>query len=150
MSSANRVKSILLANSGPAAASPRKPVQRSKTRAKRRDDLRLIFATTVMVGALAGLYAFVDAQPVAKIAAIGADEAVLRRNQALIRAHRMGSILFMSPYQYCELHRFDNFTGNTVAIDYVDCEATAEEQITANTLAAKSENMKGMLSGFKK
>ena len=85
----------------------------------------------------------------AKVAAAGADD-VVRRNEALARAHRMGSILSLSPYQYCELHRFDNLTGNTVAIDYVDCEATAEKQITADTLAAKTENLKGVLSSFKK
>jgi hypothetical protein len=148
MSSIGRVKSILLASGGRAAAAPTS-VQRRAARARRRDGLRLLVATLVMAGALAGLYAFIDAQPVAKVAAAGADD-VVRRNEALARAHRMGSILFLSPYQYCELHRFDNLTGNTVAIDYVDCEATAEKQITADTLAAKTENLKGVLSSFKK
>lgn len=154
MSSADRVKSILQANSGPANARLnmrrlQKPAQRPQARVTRRDGLRLAVATILVAGALVGLYAFIDSQPVAKVAAIDADE-VSRRNEAQIRAHRMGSILFLSPYQYCELHRFDNFTGNTVAIDYVDCEATAEKQITADTLAAKTESMKGVLSSFKK
>lgn len=149
MSSADRVKSILVANRRPAAASP-KGMLRPPPRARGRDGLRLLFATVVMAGVLAGVYAFVDPQPVAKVGAVDAADDVVRRNEALVRAHRMGSILFLSPYQYCELHRFDNLTGNTVAIDYVDCEATAEKQITADTMAAKTESMKDVLSSFKR
>ncbi len=154
MSSADRVKSILQANSGPGnvrlnTGRQQKPEPPLRARVTRRDGLRLAVATMLVAGSLAGLYVFIGAQPVTKIAAIDAGE-IMRRNEAQIWAHRMGSILFMSPYQYCELHRFDNFTGDTVAIDYVDCEATAEKQITADTQAAKTESMKGMLSSFKK
>lgn len=154
MSSADRVKSILQANGGPAnvrlnAGRLQKSAQRPQTRVTRRDGVRLAVATVLVAGALVGLYAFIGAQPVTKVTAIEADE-VLRRNEAQIRAHRMGSILFQSPYQYCELHRFDNLTGNTVAIDYVDCEAAAEKQIAADEPTAKAESMKGVLSSFKK
>ena len=149
MSSADRVKSILAANSRPAVSRLQKPAQRLQTRVTRRDGLRLAVATFLMAGALVGLYFFIGAQPVTKVAAVD-DGEVLRRNEAQVQAHRMGSILFLSPYQYCELHRFDNLTGNTVAIDYVDCEATAEKQITAETLATKADNMKNVLSSFKK
>ncbi len=154
MSSADRVKSILQANSGSAnvrvnKGRQQKPEPPPRARVTRRDGLRLAVATMLVAGALAGLYVFIGAQPVTKVAAIDAGE-IMRRNEAQIWAHRMGSILFMSPYQYCELHRFDNFTGDTVAIDYVDCEATAEKQITAETRAAKTESMKGVLSSFKK
>jgi hypothetical protein len=154
MSSVDRVKSILQANSGPAKARVnagrlQKLAPRPQARVTRRDGVRLAVATLLVAGALAGLYVFVGAQPVTKVTAVDTGE-VERRNEAEIKAHRMGSILFLSPYQYCELHRFDNFTGNTVAIDYVDCEATAEKQITAETLATKAESMKGVLSSFKK
>ena len=160
MSSVDRVKSILKANSGPAgvrfsapvranAGRIQPPMQRPQARVTRRDALRLALATTLLAGALAGLYFFIGSQPLPQVAAID-DGEVLRRNEAQAQARRMGSILFLSPYQFCELHRFDNQTGNTVAIEYVDCEETVEKQITADTLGAKTENMKNVLSSFKK
>ena len=149
MSSADHVKSIMPANSRLNVGRLQKPAQSLPARVTRRDGLRLAVATLLMAGALVGLYAFIGAQPATKVAAVDEGE-VLRRNEAQIQARRMGSILFLSPYQYCELHRFDNLTGDTVAIDYVDCEATAESQITAETLATKTENMKNVLSSFKK
>lgn len=127
----------------------RRSALRPQARVTRRDGLLLVFATMLVAGMLVAAYTFIANRPLPQVAALDQSE-VLRRYEAQRQARRMGSILFMSPYQYCELHRFDNFTGNTVAIDYVDCESTVEQQTTAETLAAKAANMKDVLSSFKR
>ena len=73
-----------------------------------------------------------------------------QREAKALLARRNGTILFVTAEKLCEEHRFDNLTGHTVAIDYVDCEERLARDAKAKQEAAKTANMKGMLASFKK
>ncbi len=142
----NRVKAILLANSG--LGLMKRPTPRRAVWSLRRDGLRLVVATAVVAAALAALYNLVGDMPFTRISV---DEAtVARRIQAEIEARRIGSILFLSSDRLCEEHQFDNRTGNTVSIDLVDCAARLERGTSVELQAAKAAGLQNMFSSFKK
>lgn len=142
----NRVKAILLANSG--LGLMRRPSPRRAVWSLRRDGVRLAIATAVVAAALAALYGAVGEISFARIPV---DEAtVARRIQAEIEARRIGSILFLSSDRLCEEHQFDNRTGNTVSIDLVDCATRLERGNGADLQAAKAAGMQNMFSSFRK
>jgi hypothetical protein len=148
----NRVQSILLAHAGPPVGLPKKPTPSRARRPARRDGLRLAVAILLMTGALLGLYGSIAGLPLMKVPVV--DEAgALRRIEAQAQARRIGSILFLAPDRFCEEHSFDNFTGNTVSIQYIDCDGRLAGRIAADTAAAKTgntQNMQDMLASFKK
>jgi hypothetical protein len=126
---------------------------RERTPFLRHDGVRLVAATAVVGAALFGLYSLTGNQPPAPVldeATIAARlaETQQRESKALL-ARRNGTILFVTADKLCEEHRFDNQTGHTVAIDYVDCEERLSRDI-AKQEASKAANMKGMLASFKK
>jgi hypothetical protein len=147
----NRVRAILLAHAGPPLnlLKARGPLR--SRRAAWRDGLRFVVAILLTAGALAGVYASIAASPFMKVKIV--DEAAeLRRIEAEAQARRIGSILFLAPDRFCEEHSFDNKTGNTVAIQTIDCDARLAGRTTADT-ATRSVNMQSMqdmLASFKK
>jgi len=147
----NRVRSILLAHAGPPVDFLKKPESSRSRRRARRDGLRLAVAILLTAGVLAGLYGSIASSPLMKVPVV--DEAgLLRRIQAEAQARRIGSILFLAPDRFCEEHSFDNATGNTVAIQTIDCDARLAGRPPADA-AAKSgnmQNMQDMLASFKK
>lgn len=149
----NRVRSILLANSGPPIGLLKKPTQSRKTRSARRDGVRLAVATAIVAAALLGLYGSLSGLPMMMKVPVVDEAAVLRRIEAQAQARRIGSILFLAPDRFCEEHSFDNFTGNTVSIQYIDCDGRLAGRTAADTAAAKAgntQNMQDMLASFKK
>jgi hypothetical protein len=129
-------------------------VVRERTPFLRHDGVRLIAATAVVGAALVGLYSVTAGQPPAPVldeATLAARLADTQRQEAkALQARRNGTILFVTAEKLCEEHRFDNLTGHTVAIDYVDCEERLAREANAKQEAAKTANMKGMLASFKK
>jgi len=143
----NRVRAILLANSGLGLI--KRPTPRRSVWSLRRDGMRFALAATVVVGALVALYGLIGTSPFAKVAVVD-EAAVMRSIEAQIRARRIGSILFLTSDRLCEEHAFDNVTGYTVSIDYVDCETRLENKNKIEAQAAKTASMQGMLASFKK
>ncbi len=119
----------------------------------RHDSIRLTAATAVVVVSLFGLYCVTVGEPSSPVmteATAAARLADTQRQEALaFEARRRGTILFVSTDKYCEEHKFDNVTGQTLAIDYVDCEERLARDANVNR-AAKTSNMKGMLASFKR
>jgi hypothetical protein len=147
----NRVRSILLAHAGPPVSFLKKAEANRSRRPARRDGLRLAVAILITAGGLAGLYGSVASLPLMKAPVV--DEAgLLRRMEAQAQARRIGSILFLAPDRFCEEHSFDNFTGNTVSIQTIDCDARVAGKTTAETGAktGNMQNMQDMLASFKK
>ena len=147
----NRVRSILLAHAGPPVALLKRPAPIRARRPARRDGLRLAVAILMTAGALLGLYGTIAGSPLVKIPVVD-EAAVLRQIEAQAQARRIGSILFLAPDRFCEEHSFDNFTGNTVAIQTIDCDARLAGRIPADTAAkvGNMQNMQDMLASFKK
>lgn len=127
---------------------------RARTPYLRHDGVRLTAATAVVGAALFGLYSLTGNQPPAPVldeATIAARLADTKQREAkTLLARRNGTILFVTADKLCEEHRFDNATGYTVAIEYVDCEERLSRDATPKIEAAKTANMKGMLASFKK
>lgn len=149
----NRVQSILLANSGPPVSHLNKATQNRAKRSARRDGVRLTVATLIVAAALLGLYGSLSGLPMMMKVPVVDETAALRRIEAQAQARRIGSILFLAPDRFCEEHSFDNFTGNTVSIQYIDCDGRLAGRIAADTAAAKTgntQNMQDMLASFKK
>lgn len=149
----NRVQSILLANSGPPVSHLNKATQNRAKRSARRDGVRLTVATMIVAAALLGLYGSLSGLPMMMKVPVVDETAALRRIEAQAQARRIGSILFLAPDRFCEEHSFDNFTGNTVSIQYIDCDGRLAGRIAADTAAAKTgntQNMQDMLASFKK
>ena len=142
----NRVRAILLANSG--LGLMKRPSPHRAGWSPRRDGVRLAIATAVVAAALAALYSLVGEMPFTRIPV---DEAAAaRRVEAEIAARRVGSILFLSSDRLCEEHQFDNRTGNTVSIDFVDCAARLERGTGVDLQTEKAAGQQNMLSSFKK
>jgi hypothetical protein len=123
---------------------------RDRTMQLRRDSATLTLATALVGASLYGLYSYVGSKTIdpdfeAAAAARIADE---QRLEALAR--RKGTILFVTFGQYCEEHSFDNATGHTVGIDYVNCDERLKRESNARAEGAKAKNMKGMLASFNK
>lgn len=145
----NRVRAILLAHSGLGLL--KRPSLRRAVWSPRRDGIRLAVATAIVAAALAALYGLVGEMPFTRIPVD--DAAAARHIQAAIEARRIGSILFLSSDRLCEEHRFDNQTGNTVSIDFVDCAARLEHGTGTDLQAAKAAKAAGlqnMFSSFRK
>ncbi|HEY0301702.1 MAG TPA: hypothetical protein VGC36_10230 [Rhizomicrobium sp.] len=129
----NRVKAILLANSGIGLI--KRPAQKRARRITWRDGMRFAVAVTLGAVALFALYGLVAGTPFLKVEPV--DEAAeMRRIEAQAQARRFGSIVFLTSERMCEEHRFDNSNGYTVAINYVDCEARMGISIEAMAQAA--------------
>ena len=142
----NRVRAILLANSG--LGLMKRPSPRRAVWSLRRDGIRLAVATVLVAAALAVIYSIVGKTP---FTSVPVDEAaVARRIQAETEARRVGSILFLSSDRLYEEHQFDNRTGNTVSIDFVDCAARLDRGSGADLQAAKAAGLQNMFSSFKK
>lgn len=149
----NRVQSILLANSGPPVSHQNKATQNRAKRSARRDGVRLTVATLIVAAALLGLYGTLSGLPMMMKVPVVDEAAALRRIEAQMQARRIGSILFLAPDRFCEEHSFDNFTGNTVSIQYIDCDGRLAGRAEADATAAKTgntQNMQDMLASFKK
>jgi hypothetical protein len=131
-----------------------KQLIRDHTPYLRHDSVRLAAATAVVGAALFGVYSASISQPPgpvfdeASIAARLTD--TLRQEAQALAARRSGTILFVSTDKFCEEHRFDNVTGQTVAIDYVDCEERLSRETNVQPEAGKTASMKNMLASFKK
>lgn len=128
-----------------------KQAMRNRKARLRRDGIRLTLATAVVGVALFGLYVAIagKSQDIEKREAARLAE-IERLQAAKIQALRTGTILFVTFTKYCEEHRFDNSTGYTVGIDYVDCdERLARDKITKKEVATGTD-MKDMLASFKK
>lgn len=148
----NRVQSILLAHAGPPVRLPKKPAPSRARRPARRDGVRLAVAIVAMTGVLLGLYGSIAGLPWMRVPPVD-EAAALRRIEAQIQARRIGSILFLAPDRFCEEHSFDNLTGNTVSIQYIDCDGRLAGRIEADAAAARTgntQNMQNMLASFKK
>lgn len=129
-----------------------KKAMRDRTSRMRRDGIRLAIAMACLGAGLTAIYGYIssaspDNDP-ETIAARLAEEQ--RLDDEARQAYRTGTILFVTFTKYCEEHSFDNQTGNTVAIDHVDCEERLARDSRAKKEAAKGKNMKGMLASFKK
>ena len=148
----NRVQSILLANSGPPVSHLNKATQNRAKRSARRDGVRLTVATLIVAAALLGLYGTLSGLPMMKVPVVD-EAAALRRIEAQMQARRIGSILFLAPDRFCEEHSFDNVTGYTVSIQYIDCDGRLAGRTETEPAAAKAgntQNMQDMLASFKK
>jgi hypothetical protein len=131
-------------------------IARKQSAFLRHDGIRLTAATAVVGAALFGVYVWTGSPPQPPLpdeATLAARLAESQREAALaLQARRTGTILFVSSYKYCEEHRFDNTTGNTVAIDYVEC----EERLARDAKPDKggdgssAKNMQGMIASFKR
>ncbi|MDO9412450.1 MAG: hypothetical protein Q7T81_07745 [Pseudolabrys sp.] len=130
-----------------------KQVIRERATFLQHDGVQLAAATTFVGAALFGIYNYTGQPPAPYIdeAAVAARFAESQREAALVRqARRAGTILFVSADKFCEEHHFDNATGHTVAIDYVDCEERLSRNADIKKEEAKTAGLKGMLAGFKK
>ena len=149
----NRVRSILLANSAPPIGHLNKATQNRAKRSARRDGVRLAVATLIVAAALLGLYGTLSGLPMMMKVPVVDEAAALRRIEAQMQARRIGSILFLAPDRFCEEHSFDNATGYTVSIQYIDCDGRLAGRTEADPAAAKAgntQNMQDMLASFKK
>lgn len=149
----NRVQAILLANSGPPISHLKKATQNRAKRSARHDGVRLAVATVTVAAALLGLYGTLSGLPMMMQAPDVDEAAALRRIEAQMQARRIGSILFLAPDRFCEEHSFDNVTGYTVSIQYIDCDGRLAGRVEADPAAAKAgttQHMQDMLASFKK
>lgn len=117
----------------------------------RRDVIRLTVATAFVGASLTALYGYISAPPPEdpSVAAARLAEAERLEAQEAV-ARRTGTILFVTFTKLCEEHRFDNATGHTIAIDYVDCDERLKSDSKAKAQGAKAKNMRGMLASFRK
>lgn len=116
----------------------------------RRDVICLTLATVCLAAGFTALYGYIS-RPAADPAAVAARAAEEERIEALaLQARRTGTILFVTFTKYCEEHRFDNQTGHTVGIDYVDCDERLARDNNASREIEKTKNVKGMLASFNK
>jgi hypothetical protein len=130
-----------------------KQVIQERTTFLQHDGVQLAAATTFVCAALFGIYNYTGQPPAPYIdeAAVAARFEESQREAALAQqARRSGTILFVSADKYCEEHHFDNMTGHTVAIDYVDCEERLSRAAEVKKEETKTAGMKGMLASFKK
>ena len=123
---------------------------RDRTSRLRRDVICLTLATACLAAGFTALYGYI-LRPEADPSAIAARAAEEERIEALaLQARRTGTILFVTFTKYCEEHRFDNQTGHTVGIDYVDCDERLARDNNARREIEKTKNVKGMLASFNK
>lgn len=115
----------------------------------RRDVLRLSLATAFVGASLFAVYGIISTPEDPSVAAARLAE-IEKLEAEEIQAHRNGTILFVTFTKFCEEHRFDNSTGHTVGIDYVDCDERLARDTKAKAQGAKAKNMRGMLASFKK
>ncbi|MDO8877701.1 MAG: hypothetical protein Q8M24_07400 [Pseudolabrys sp.] len=121
-----------------------------RTSRLRRDVICLTLATVCLAAGFTALYGYIS-RPAADPAAIAARAAEEERIAALaLQARRTGTILFVTFTKYCEEHRFDNQTGYTVGIEYVNCDERLARDNDALREIEKTKNVKGMLASFKK
>jgi hypothetical protein len=117
------------------------------------DGRRFTAAAAFLITILLGLF-FISSimhatDPVAAgIKAKAAQAQAAAETHRKAQARRVGSIIFESNDRLCDELKFDNFTGETLAVGKVDCEARLAPAAPADPTAAKKNGMRSMLESF--